>query len=452
MRVEASTIARRSAGLTGIESGISRLTVAGVKAAGPGKYPDGANLWLQVGPSGSKSWYLRFALNGRTREMGLGPYPLVSLAEARDKATVQRRLLLDGIDPIEARKATRRPQREAITFATAAKQYLDGHEKAWRSADHARQWRNSLDRYVFPAIGSRPVAEIDTHDVLSIVEPLWQDKTETATRLLDRIGLILDWATARKLRSGDNPARWRGHLEAVLPARSKVQPVEHHAARAIDAVPEFMEALRAQDGAGERAAELMTLTGCRTGEVRFADWSEIDLEAAVWTIPAARMKAQRDHRIPLSKQALALLTSLPGDRAGRAFPGLGQHAILKAIQRINREVVAHGFRSTFRNWADERTNFPRELAEMSLAHVVGGKVERAYWRDDMLDKRRPLMEAWARYCAGGAEAKVIPLAPKGRGRERIGLTRHLAKLVWRAGWRRAFSAVLTRFAPAAPTL
>src|SRR5262252_7534549 len=195
-----------------------RLTVVKVKNARPGKYPDGANLWLQVGPNGSKSWYLRYTLRGRHREMGLGPYPLVGLAEARDKATAQRRLLLDGIDPIEARNG-KRPAREPVTFAVAAKQYIAGHEKSWKSADHARQWRNSLDRYVLPAIGERPIDAIDTYDVLSIVEPLWQDKTETATRVLNRIGLILDWATARQLRRGDNPARWKGHLDAILPRR-----------------------------------------------------------------------------------------------------------------------------------------------------------------------------------------------------------------------------------------
>ena len=384
-----------------------RLSVAKVKAAGPGKHPDGANLWLQVGPNGSRSWYLRFTLNGRTREMGLGPYPLVSLAEARDKAMAQRRLLLDGIDPISARDA-KQPASDPVTFAAAAKEYISGHEKGWKSADHARQWRNSLDRYVLPAIGERPISAIDTHDVLSIVEPLWPEKTETATRVLNRISLILDWATARKLRTGDNPARWKGHLEAVLPKRSKVQKVINHSALPYTRLPLFMTALRQQSEIGARAAELMILTATRTSEVRFAAWSEIDLDGRLWIIPAARMKAERDHRVPLAGPAIALLSQLPRE-VERVFPGLGQHAILKALKRVNSELTAHGFRSTFRDWCAEQTIFPSEVAEMALAHAVGDKVEAAYRRGDLFEKRRQLAEAWAHYCAGLAEGNIFSL-------------------------------------------
>jgi integrase len=387
-----------------------RLTVAKVKAAGPGKHPDGRNLWLQVGPNGSRSWYLRFTLAGRTREMGLGPYPLVGLAEARDRATEQRRLLLDGIDPIAARDA-KRPTREPITFGSAAKQYIAGHERAWKSADHARQWRNSLDRYVLPAIGERPISAIDTHDVLTIVEPLWQDKTETATRVLNRISLILDWAAARKLRTGDNPARWKGHLDAALPKRSKVQKVVNYAALPYSRLPQFMTALRQQSEIGARASELMILTATRTNEVRFSPWAEFDLEGRLWTIPAARMKADRDHRIPLSEPVLAILRALP-EAEVRVFPGMGQHAILKALQRVEPGITAHGFRSTFRDWAADRTNFPREVVEIALAHAVGDKVEAAYLRSDLVEKRRQLAEAWAHYCDGEepAESKVVRLA------------------------------------------
>jgi integrase len=387
-----------------------RLTVAKVKAAGPGKHPDGRNLWLQVGPNGSRSWYMRYTLAGRTREMGLGPYPLVGLAEAREKATEQRRLLLDGIDPIAARDA-KQPTRALITFASAAQQYIAGHEKGWKSADHARQWRNSLDRYVLPAIGDRPISAIDTHDVLTIVEPLWQDKTETATRVLNRMSLILDWAKARKLRTGDNPARWKGHLDAVLPKRSKVQRVVNHAALPYSRLPQFMTALRQQSEIGARAAELMILTATRTNEVRFAPWIEFDLEGRLWTISAARMKAERDHRIPLSEPVLAILKALP-EAAARVFPGMGQHAILKALQRVEPGITAHGFRSTFRDWIAERTNFPSEVAEMALAHAVGDKVEAAYRRGDLFQKRRALAEAWAQYCEGEepVESKVVRLA------------------------------------------
>jgi integrase len=372
-----------------------RLTVAKVKAAGLGKHPDGANLWLQVGPNRSRSWYLRFTLKGRTREMGLGPYPLVSLSEARDKAMAQRRLLLDGIDPIAARDA-KQPARDPVTFAAAATQYIAGHEKGWKSADHARQWRNSLDRYVLPAIGGRPIDAIDTHDVLSIVEPLWRDKTETATRVLNRMSLILDWATARKLRTGDNPARWKGHLDAVLPRRSKVQKAVNHSALPYSQLPQFVTALRQRSEIGARAAELMILTATRTGEIRFAAWSEIDLDGRLWVVRAARMKADRDHRVPLSEAALAILTALPRGGA-RVFPGLGQHAILKALQRVNSGITAHGFRSTFSDWCAEQTNFPAEVREMALAHAVGDRVEVAYRRGDLLKKRQQLMDAWARF-------------------------------------------------------
>jgi integrase len=386
-----------------------RLTVAKVKAAEPGKHADGANLWLQVGPNGSKSWLLRFTLKGRTREMGLGPYPLVSLSEARDKAMAQRRLLLDGIDPIVARDA-KQPVRDPITFGAAAKQYIAGHEKSWRSADHARQWRNSLDRYVLPAIGERPISAVDTHDVLTIVEPLWQDKAETATRVLNRMSLILDWATARKLRIGDNPARWKGHLDAVLPKRSKVQKMINHSALPYFRLPQFITALRRQSEIGAKAAELMILTATRTGEVRFAAWSEIDLDGRLWIIPAVRMKAGRDHRVPLSGLAIALLSRLRRD-GNLVFSDMGQHAVLRALQRVNSEITAHGFRSTFRDWCAEQTSFPSEVAEMALAHAVGDKVEAAYRRGDLFQKRRELMDAWARFCAAPAPVdKVVSFA------------------------------------------
>jgi len=373
-----------------------RLTVVQVRSAKPGKHPDGANLWLRVGPNGSKAWFFRYTSAGRTREMGLGPWPLVPLSEARDKATAQRRLLLEGIDPIAARDA-KKPVRDPVTFGTAAQQYIAGHERGWKSRDHARQWQNSLNRYVLPLIGDRPIDGIDTHDVLSVVEPLWLDKTETATRVLDRIRLVLDWAAARKLRTGDNPARWKGHLEAALPKRSRVQRILNHAALPYQDMPAFMRALRQQKEQGAKAAELLILTATRTGEVRFATWQEIDLGGRMWVIPAERTKATRDHRIPLSASAIALLSPLA--RGGdRVFPDLGQHAILKAIQRVKPAVTAHGFRSTFSDWCAEQTEFPSEVREMALAHAVGDKVEAAYRRGDLFEKRRQLADAWATYC------------------------------------------------------
>ena len=373
-----------------------RLTVARIRSAEPGKYPDGANLWLRVGPNGSKAWSFRYTIAGRTREMGLGPWPLVPLSEARDKATAQRRLLLDGVDPIAARDA-KKPARDPVTFEAAAKQYIAGHELSWKSRDHARQWRNSLDRYVLPLIGERPIDGIDTHDVLLVVERLWLDKTETATRVLDRIRLVLDWAAARKLRTGDNPARWKGHLEAALPKRSRVQRIVNHAALPYQQIAFFMHSLRQQKEQGARAAEFLILTISRTGEVRFATWQEIDLGGRLWVIPAERMKAARDHRIPLSGPAIVMLSQLARN-GDRVFPDLGQHAILKAIQRVNPAVTAHGFRSTFSDWCAEQTDFSSEVREMALAHAVGDKVEAAYRRGDLFEKRRQLADAWAAYC------------------------------------------------------
>jgi integrase len=344
--------------------------------------------------------------------MGLGPFPLIGLSEARERATAQRRLLLDGLDPIETRNAARRPAREAITFARATELYIADHEKGWKSADHARQWRNSLNRYVLPKIGERLIDQVDTHDVLSIVEPLWQDKTETATRVLNRIKLVIDWATVRKLRSGENPAAWKGHLDAALPQRSKVQPEAHLPALPHAQLPAFMAQLRADKETGARAAELMVLTATRTGEVRFAAWSEIDLAAQLWVIPAVRMKGDRDHRIPLCDAAAAMLKALP--RTGeRVFPDLGQHAVLKAVQRVDPGVTAHGFRSAFRQWAAER-GVDRDLAELALGHVVGSAVERAYQRSDLFERRRRLAEEWAHF-AGGGSSRVIALRGR-RGR------------------------------------
>jgi integrase len=328
--------------------------------------------------------------------MGLGSYPLVSLSEARDKATMQRRLLAEGLDPISARQTKRRA---TLTFGDAAEQYIAGHDPSW-SRDHSRQWRNSLGRYVLPVIGERAIDAIDTHDVLSVVEPLWLEKTETASRVLDRIRLILDWAAARRLRTAENPARWKGHLDAVLPKRARVQPVVNHAALPYQRLAQFMAALRQQRELGARAAELMILTATRTGEVRFVPWAEIDLDGRVWVIPAERMKATREHRVPLSAPALALLRPLYEEArtADRVFPDLGQHAILKAIKRADPAVTAHGFRSTFSDWVAEQTDFPSEVREMALAHAVGDKVEAAYRRGDLFQKRRQLAEAWAAYC------------------------------------------------------
>ena len=334
-----------------------RLTVVKVKAAGPGKHPDGRICGFRSGRAVPGRGICATRWAAAPARWGSAP----SRSSAWPRRATRRLSSAGSCSTASTRSrpenAARRPQRETVSFEVAAKQYIAGHEAGW-SPDHDRQWRSSLARYVYPAIGERAIDSIDTHDVLSMVEPLWQTTTETASRVVNRISLILDWATARKLRSGDNPARWKGHLDAVLPKRSKVQREEHYAALPYLRMPEFIAALRQAPEIGARAAELMILTAVRTGEVRFAAWSEIDLEAAAWTIPAARMKAARDHQgIPLGTAAAAILVGLER-RGALVFPALGQHAVRKAVKRIDPAVTAHGFRSTFSDWCAEQTSFP----------------------------------------------------------------------------------------------
>lgn len=294
---------------------------------------------------------------------------------------------------------------KAVTFEEAAERYIEAHKAGWKNAKHAAQWTTTLKTYAYPLIGESPVQAIDTGLVLKVLEPIWTTKTETANRLRGRIESVLDWARVRGYRERENPARWRGHLEQLLPAPSKVQRVQHHAALPYADLPKFMEALRAQDGVSASALEFAILTVARTGEVIGAKWSEIDLKERVWTIPAERMKAGKEHRVPFSARTLAILKSMKALGSGEyVFPGLNNKALsnmalLMLLRRMGREdITAHGFRSTFRDWAAERTNFPAEVAEMALAHAVGDKVEAAYRRGDLFAKRRELMTAWAKAC------------------------------------------------------
>ena len=399
----------------------SRL-VAALKE--PGRYGDGGGLYLQIGPTGAKSWLLRYMLNRKAREMGLGAVALVPLAEAREKAIEARRLVKAGTDPLDARQAEQARARvesvKAITFAECAAAFIAAHEATWRNPKHRQQWSNTLTTYAGPVFGDLPVAAVDLALVLKALEPIWTEKPETASRLRGRIEQVLDWATVRGYRQGENPARWRGHLDKLLPARTKVASVAHHAALPYAEIAAFLADLRGRDALAARALEFAILTGARTSEALNATWGEIDLAAAVWTIPGERMKAGREHRVPLSPQAVALLAELGKVReVGNewVFPGtrpkrpLSQMALLMLLRRMERgDLTAHGFRSTFRDWAAEQTAFPREVAEAALAHVVGDKVEAAYRRGDLFDKRRRLMEAWADYCdrpaSGGA---VVPL-------------------------------------------
>jgi integrase len=391
--------------------GINRLSALEVtRAKEQGRYPDGGGLYLQVGPKGGKSWLYRYMLRGRAREMGLGPFEVVSLSAARDRADECRRLCFAGIDPIEARQKQREvallETANALSFAECAEAYVEAHRAGWRNEKHADQWRNTLKTYTEPVFGSSPVKEIELGHVMRVLEPIWTTKPETAGRLRGRIEAILDWATVRGHRRGENPARWRGHLEQLLPKRGAVRKVEHHPALPFDEVGSFLVDLRKQPGIASTAFEFLILTAARTSEVVGARWSEIDFNKKIWTVPADRIKAGREHRVPLSARALTILKSMAaGDQGEFVFPStkadrpLSNMALLAVLKRMKRtEITAHGFRSTFRDWAAERTSYPREVAEMALAHAIGDKVEAAYRRGDLFEKRLRLMEAWAKHC------------------------------------------------------
>ncbi len=387
------------------------LTVKRIeKLKEPGRYGDGHGLYLQVMSATNRSWLLRFERGGRERWLGLGPLHTINLDEARERARKARQQLLDGVDPIEHRKAARATQAlaeaKAVTFKEAARQYFDAHERKWKNAKHRAQFLSTLEAYAYPIIGRLPVAAIDTGLVLKVIEPIWNEKTETASRVRGRIESVLDWATVRGYRTGDNPARWKGHLGEVLPARGQIQKTNHHAALPYTEIGGFVAALRQREGVAARALEFTILTAARTNEVIGALWDEIDFAAKVWTVPAGRMKASKEHRVPLSDRALEILRDLPRE-TGNAFVfigprkggGLSNMAMAAVLGRMDcTDITVHGFRSTFRDWAAERTNYPNHVVEMALAHTVGDKVEAAYRRGDLFDKRRRLMAEWAKYC------------------------------------------------------
>jgi integrase len=391
------------------------------KMSKPGLHPDGGGLYLQVSEAGAKSWLFRFLLAGRARAMGLGSLNTVLLAEARDEAARCRKLLREKIDPIEARNASRGQTAleaaKSITFEQCARAYVEAHRAGWKNAKHAQQWENTLSTYAYPVFGSLPVAGVDTVLVMRCLEPIWNEKAETASRLRGRIESVLDWASVRGYRAGDNPARWRGHLAKLLPTRAKVQSVEHHAALPYAEMPAFVAELRKQTGVAARALEFTILTGTRTGEVLGAEWGEINLDERVWTIPASRMKAGAEHRVPLCDRAIELLKELGPSSRGYVFPGqrprqpLSNMAMLMLLKRMEREdLTVHGFRSTFRDWAAEKTNTPREVCEIALAHTIGNKADAAYRRGDLFERRRALMAQWQRYCETPKRAKVVAIA------------------------------------------
>lgn len=406
------------------------LTALDVKRlAHPGRgtnavFPVGgvAGLLVQITPAGSKSWILRATVGTKRRDIGLGGYPDVSLAQARERGREARDMIRRGIDPVEQRKAARAAltaqQKRGLTFAAAVDRYCSAKLGELRNDKHRAQWRATLDTYAAPALGDLLVGDIAVSDVQRALEPIWTTKTETASRLRGRIEAVLAWATVAGHRTGDNPARWKGNLDAILPKPGKVAKVEHHPALAMADAPGWFADLRKRDGTATRALEFMALTAARSGEVRGATWAEIDLDAALWTIPAARMKAGREHRVPLTDAALSLLEAMPrlGDLPF-VFPAarggqLSDMALSACMRRINeareggyldprsgRPAVPHGLRSTFRDWAAEK-GLARDMAEIALAHVVGTEVERAYRRSDMLDRRRRMMAEWGAFLRG----------------------------------------------------
>jgi integrase len=422
-----------------------RLTAAfceNVKEAG--RYEDGNGLGLVVSANGARRWLQRIVVQGKRRDLGLGSFDLVPLAEARAKAVANRKLARAGGDPL----AEKREKAATPTFAEATGLFLAGKEAGFRNPKHRQQWRNTLHTYAFPKIGHLRVSEITVQDVLRVLAPIWTEKNETASRVRGRIEAILAWATTQGHRMGDNPARWKGGLETILPQPGKVQQVTHHSALSQDDAPRWWIALQSREGMAAKALAFLTLTWARSGEIRGAEWHEIDLERGIWTIPASRMKAGREHRVALSGAALDMLRSLPRFEGnplvfpaarGGMLSDMTLSAVMRRMQetegqrldeadkaagrrptgaprgwidpRSKRPAVPHGWRSVARDWAAEQ-GYDRDLAEIALAHIVGSDVERAYRRGDMLDRRRAMAEAWARFLTGGKAASVVPFPMK----------------------------------------
>jgi integrase len=394
---------------------VSRLSKPGFHAVGtvPG-------LLLQVTPTGAKTWVFRVMVGTRRRHIGLGGYPETTLAMAHEKARQARGQIAAGVDPIEQRKASKSAlmaaQAKEMTFEQCAAAFITAKESEWSNVKHAQQWRNTLATHAFPKMGRLLVRDVALPHVLAVLEPIWTTKTETATRLRGRIESVLDWATTRQYRDGLNPARWQGHLDTLLPAPGKVTKVEHHPAVAVGDAGAFMARLRQQAGMGARALEFVILTATRSGEVRGATWGEFDLAAALWVIPADRMKMKIEHRVPLSSAAVKLLQGLPRiEKNNLVFSAprggqLSDMTLTAVMRRMKVDAVPHGFRSTFRDWASERTNYPRDVAEMALAHAIGDKVEAAYRRGDLFEKRRRMMASWAAFLEKvEATGEVIPI-------------------------------------------
>ncbi len=386
---------------------LGALAVSNIRRRGINFVGGVAGLAINVSGTGGRSWVLRYQIKGRRRDLGLGGYPDVTLAQAKEAARVARAKIKLGLDPIDDARAARAKLIEnnltALSFSEAATQYIDTHESSWRSAKHGQQWRNTIGAYANPIIGKMLVRDVSLAQVLAVLEPIWRTKTETASRLRGRIESILDWAAARGYRDEANPARWKGHLDKLLPTPGKIRKTDHHRALPYAELPSFMKKLAGQDGMGARALEFTILTACRSGEVRGATWAEFDLDARTWAIPAARMKAGKEHRVPLSDEAMGILLAQKEQAfCDYVFPNpgglpLSDMTLSAVLRRMKVAAVPHGFRSTFRDWCAEETDYPREVAEMALAHAIGSKVEAAYRRGDLFDKRNQLMTDWAAY-------------------------------------------------------
>ena len=395
---------------------MGKLTTKGVqkliRESKPALTNDGDGLYLKIGKSGGASWIYRFRWDGKLRDMGLGSCSDISLSEARDLAAANRKLVKQGINPRDARlEKEKETKKVAITFTSCAARYIKAHRRSWRNAKHARQWVSTLKAYARPKIGEKPIEDISTQDVLGVLKPIWTDKNETAKRVQGRVENILDYAAAHGYRDPVNPARWRGHLDKLLAKPSKVQKVHHHPAMPYDKVADFMKSVQEYSSMSSKALQFLILTATRTSEVLNAEWSEIDSDNATWTIPAERMKANREHRVPLSQQSLAILTRLPRVNGNsHVFPGmkrarpLSNMALLQFMRGMGYgpsgeqgNFVPHGFRSSFRDWTGEITSYPRDVAEMALAHAIENKVEAAYRRGDLFEKRRAMMQEWADY-------------------------------------------------------
>lgn len=393
-----------------------------------GRYADGNGLYLQISSKGTKSWLFRYQYNKKSYNMGLGSVAFVSLAAAREKAIQCQKILLEGKNPLIERQVKLQEQfieaSKQITFDECVIQYIEAHSIKWRNKKHKSQWENTLSTYASPIFGKLSVQSIDIELIMRALEPIWYSKTETATRVRGRIECILDWATVRGYRSGINPARWRGHLDKLLPSRPSIQKTHHHEALPISELSEFISKLRAESCVTRYALEFLILTACRTNEVLGAKWSEINIEEQVWVIPAERMKAKREHRVPLSTRALEILVQLKEEaKSDFVFPGyvagkpLSNMAMLQLIKKqLGYKITTHGFRSTFRDWAAEYTIFPREVAESALAHTLKNKAEAAYLRGDFFLKRRKLMSTWAEFClTKKSPAEIVDISRKKAG-------------------------------------